>query len=131
MVTSPEDAELVALRIGHHDPRRVTLPDVDPGSAELKQPRYLDQLIIGPEIQMQPVLAALVVRDTDEAETRIRAAGRRDRDHVVVTEHHFVPERLEPELGQPVRVVTVEENSNPSQTHARSIPPVPVGDTFS
>ena len=65
-VRAAEDAELVAFRVGEHDPRHVTLADVDSGGAVLEQPGDLGGLIVGAEVEMQSVLGRLVTGGAEE-----------------------------------------------------------------
>ena len=58
-----ENAELVAFGVGQHDPRHVALLDVGMSGAEAQQAGDLYGLIIWLEIEMQPVLVPLGVRD--------------------------------------------------------------------
>src|SRR4051812_42496545 len=53
-----EHAELVALGVGEDDPgRRAVLTDVGAGGAERHQPIDLGILVVGAEVEVQPVLS--------------------------------------------------------------------------
>src|SRR4051812_48805083 len=55
-----QDAELVALRIGHDHPGDlITLTDVGTAGAERLEPRHLGGLVVRPEVEVQPVLPGL------------------------------------------------------------------------
>src|ERR1017187_3587783 len=99
----PQHIELVAIGVGHHDPADVPLPDIDPAGAECFQPGDLGRLVGGPKVQMQPVLADLVLTDFQEqqvgSDTIFRASGGRLQDHLV-----FLVGRTAPaERGLPER----------------------------
>src|SRR5205823_12237863 len=66
-----QHAELVALRVGKHDPGRGgALSDVDMAGAHVDQPLHLRVLVVRCEVQVQPVLAVLGIRYRDEGELR-------------------------------------------------------------
>src|SRR3954470_9518646 len=56
-------AELVAVRVGHDDPGLLTLADVDPAPAERLEPGHLGRLVGRPQVEVQPVLPRLQLRD--------------------------------------------------------------------
>src|SRR5207248_10608510 len=58
----PEHAELIALRIGEHDPRLLTLSHVRSRRAECKQPLDLGVSVIWPEVEGQAILDRLRLR---------------------------------------------------------------------
>jgi Transposase IS116/IS110/IS902 family len=68
LLTSPslQHAELVALRIRKHHPGHRSLPDVDATSTCSKESVDLGLLVVGPEVQVQPVLGLLRLRDLDK-----------------------------------------------------------------
>jgi hypothetical protein len=47
-----KDAELVALRIGEHDPRLLPLTDVRRSGTQRQQTVYLDRLVIRAEVRV-------------------------------------------------------------------------------
>jgi hypothetical protein len=54
-----KDAELVALRIGKHDPRLLSLTDVRPAGTQLQQTVYLGRLVIRAEARCRRFLVSL------------------------------------------------------------------------
>jgi len=59
-----QDTELVALRVGHDDPALVThLTDVGSASPQGLEPSHLGVAVIRSQIEMEPVLDPLGVRD--------------------------------------------------------------------
>ena len=107
-------AELVALRVGHHNPRTVvTSADIDAGGPQLFQPGDLSILLNWSEIEVQPILARLRFRHLDEQQighhTVLPTAMRR-LDHplgiLVPTDHPT--ERRCPEPGCPFRFVGID-----------------------
>lgn len=67
--SSPEDAELVAFRVGEDHPGLVSLTDVDPRRSQSDQAFNLGLLIIGTKIEMQPILHCLGIADGQKQQT--------------------------------------------------------------
>src|ERR1700732_3297339 len=72
--TRLQDAELVALGVRHHDPTHVPLSDVDVARAQAAEPLRLGRLVIGPQIEMDPVLDRLRLGDLEKQDVRKIAA---------------------------------------------------------
>jgi len=68
--TGAEYAELVAFGIRKDDPWLLTLTYVNTRSSEGEHPLHLTILIIGPKIQMEPVLRSLRLRNGDKEQSR-------------------------------------------------------------
>src|SRR5689334_2322477 len=114
-----EDAELVALGVGQHDPGHVvTLAHVDVPGTHVDQPLDLGVAIVRIEVDVQPVLAELRVVDLHEHELRVGLAGRRDDNLLRVLEGDVVVEHLSPPAPQPPRVEGVDDDGMPPAPHA-------------
>src|SRR5690349_20570755 len=114
-----EDAELVALRVGQHDPRHVVaLTHVDVPGSHVDQPLDLRVAVVRIEVDVQPVLAEFRVVDLHEHEHRVDLAGRRDDDLFLVLEGDVVVEHLGPPAPQPPRVEGVDDDGMPPAPHA-------------
>jgi hypothetical protein len=61
-----QNAELIALRVRHDDPRLVTLTDVDTLGTMSLTASHLGGLVIRPEVEMQPAFDFLALGDPDE-----------------------------------------------------------------
>ncbi len=57
--TRAEHAELVSFWIGENDPRPLTLSNVDLRSAQREQAIDLKVLVVGAEVEVEPVLDRL------------------------------------------------------------------------
>lgn len=62
-----QHVEVIAIRVPHHDPVHIwTLSHVRALSAERLKPGDLRRLILGPKIQVQPVLVSGLFRHAKE-----------------------------------------------------------------
>jgi hypothetical protein len=100
------------------------LSDVGAGAAEPEQALDLGGLIVGPHVEVHPVLHGLVLRHPEEEEVRrdtvLGAAGRRlDHDLVGFLMGTPPPECLLPERSQPLGVGRVDTHALPSDAHGR------------
>ena len=63
-----QHAEFVVLRVGHHHPRGVSLPDVDASSAETFQSLELSLLVVRTTTEVNSVLAGLLALGRRQAQ---------------------------------------------------------------
>ena len=115
--TRSEHTELVALRIGEHDPRLLALSDVRSRRAERKQPLDLDVSVVWPEVEVQPILDRLRLRDLDEEESRqaIRSGSNLELVGIVVDDHPA--ERLPPPPPEAARMPCIDDCLFPLEAH--------------
>jgi hypothetical protein len=71
-----KDAELVALRIGKHDPRLRSLTDIRPPGTQLQQPVHLGRLVTGTEVRMYPPSMPPPRAGTGKRRNTSRTAGK-------------------------------------------------------
>jgi hypothetical protein len=100
----PEYAELIALRIGEHNPRLLALSHVCSRRAQRKQPFDLNVSVVWPEVEVQAILDHLRLRDGDEEESRqtIRRGSNLELVGVVVDDDPA--ERLPPPSPEAARI---------------------------
>lgn len=65
-----EDTEFVIFRVCQHNPRLITLADVDTLCPMSQQPSHLGVLVIRPEVEMEPALGFLGLVKPDEVQPR-------------------------------------------------------------
>ena len=84
-----KDAELVPLGIAQNDPRLLSLADIGAGSAKVEEASHLSVPVVGPEVEVQPVLERLRFRDASEQEARqpVRRGPNLELLRVVVDHH--------------------------------------------
>src|SRR5215208_2578729 len=112
-----QDAEFVALRVGQHHPRLLTLADVDMLRAQSDYPIDLGLLVVGTEVQMDAVLDDLVVGHCDKQPVGT-GAGRSFEDDIAVLVDIGTPaQHLCPPSTESVRVVGVDADLLERQTH--------------
>ena len=103
-----QHTELVAIRIGHHDPADLALADVDAGRPEGDEPVDLRLLVAvdgRSEVEVQPVLPGLR-RHRRPAPGDLRTAVRRaDRGLLVLVPDQRPAQRLAPEVPDLLRAV--------------------------
>ena len=121
--SAAEDAELVALRVRQHDPRGVTLSDVDASCAVSDQPSYFGVLVIGPEVEVESALGLLGLIEADEVQSRRAVRLRADLELVSRGVDHDPPQRVGPPLPQGDRVVRVDDDLFPCQAHEANLIP--------
>jgi hypothetical protein len=121
--TRGQDAELVALGVREHHPGDVVaLTDVDPLGAETDQTLDLSGLIRRPEVEVEPVLADLLVRHLHEQDVR-RNVDRRvtlrrlDRPLGVALVGDRPAQDLRPEPGEPFAIVAVDDDALDPDVH--------------
>ncbi len=115
---SGEHAEFVALRVGEHHPALVVaLPDVHPGRAEAQETLDFGLLIVGVEIDVQPVLDRLGLGHRDEHQSRVGVVVLGHGDLRLHLEDDVVAQNLGPPPRQPVDVVRVDHDRIPTARH--------------
>jgi hypothetical protein len=78
-----QDAELVALGVGQYHPGLLTgLPNVHSAAPEPKNPLDLSFLVVWPQVDVQPILCALLVAPEAEEQPWMRV--------FVFGYHHFI-----------------------------------------
>ncbi len=80
--TYSKNAELVSLRIGENDPRPLALSNVDSNSAQREQTIDFIIPIVGAEVEVQPVLYRLCLRNPNEQKSGKLVRGRPDLHYV-------------------------------------------------
>ena len=107
-VVSAEDAEFVALGVGEDDPGFVPgLAHVDTAGSEIEEAGHLGGLIIGTEIEVEPVLHDLLftVDADDDARQTIGRLPDLDLRVVLVDDHPAErPSLTAPERGRVGRI---------------------------
>ncbi len=113
-----EYTELIALGIGEHDPRRpLALSDVRSRGAERKQPFDLNVSVVWPEVEVQPILDRLRLRDGDEEESRQTIRSGSNLELVGVVVEDYPAERLPPPPPEAARVPCIDDCLLPREAH--------------
>src|SRR4051812_49254615 len=112
-----EHAELIALRIGEHDPRMVALSQVRPRRAECKQPLDFDVSVVWPEVEVQAILDRLRLRDGGEEEPRQTIRGGSNLELVGVVADDDPTERLPPPPSEAARIACIDDRLLPLEAH--------------
>ena len=112
-----EYTELIAFGIGEHNPRPLALSDVRSRGAERKQPFDLNVSVVWPEVEVQPILDRLRLRDGEEEESRqtIRSGSNLELVGVVVDD--YPAERLPPPPPEAARVPCIDDCLLPLEAH--------------
>src|SRR3954447_20041285 len=117
LLARPQHTELVAVRIGHHDPADVALTDVDAPCPEGDQAVDL-LLLVGVgrwgEVEVQSVLAGLGPERRTAPRDLGAALGRLDRGLLVLVPHQRPAECLAPEVAHLLRAVARESAEKPA-----------------
>src|SRR5690606_25910931 len=119
-VSGAEDAELVALGIGEHDPRLVAgLPDVGVPGTQRQEALDLRFLVVRAKIDVQPVLAGLLVRRDSEQQARLAVGRGTDLEFLVGLVHDHPAQRLLPPAAERDRAGGVDDELLPLHSHGR------------
>ena len=112
-----EYAELVSLRVGENNPRLLALPDVRSRGAKRNQPFDLNVSVVWPEVEVQPILDRLRLRDGDEEESRqtIHSGSNLELVGVVVDDHPA--ERFPPPPPEAARISCTDDCLFPLEAH--------------
>jgi hypothetical protein len=113
-----EDTELIALGIGQHNPRLLALPDVRSRGPQRKQPFDLNVSVVWPEVEVQPILHRLRVRDRDEEEPGQTISSRSDLELVWVVIDNHPAQRLPPPTAEGAWVSRIHDRLLPLEAHA-------------
>jgi hypothetical protein len=116
-----KDAELVTFRVGQDDPCLDALADIGPRGAEGEEPLDLCVLVVGTEVEVQPVLARLALRHRDEEKPRKAVFVRSDLELVGLVVDHYPAERFLPPAAKRHWIFRVNVNLLPFKTHVLSI----------
>src|SRR5450631_3717275 len=114
--TGTQHAELVVLRVGHHHPGHVALADVNGPRTEGDEPRDLGVLIVGGQIQVDPVLHRFSLRNLLEEHVWTHTT-RFDPVLAVFRTVQFESERLAPEGGDQEGVAAIDDDALPAKGH--------------
>ena len=116
-----DDAELVAFGVGKHDMRFVlALTDVDVAGTELDQPSNRVHLVIdgrSRQIEMDAVLASLLVGDQQEADPESVAIRRHELDRIMGRVRCLPVQGTGPEARETERIVCVEAEGDEPRRH--------------
>jgi hypothetical protein len=96
----PENAELVAFRVSEHDPRRFSLPNIGSRGAKHEKSFDLQISVVGPEVEVKPVLGLLPVGDMGEQEPGKAICGWSDLELVRVIVDDNPPESFSPPVPE-------------------------------
>lgn len=113
-----EDAELIALRIVQHNPGLLALPDVRSRGPQRKQPFDLNVSVVWPEVEVQPILHRLRLRDRDEEEPRQTIRSRSDLELVWVIVDNHPAQRVTPPPAEGAWVTRIHDRLLPLEAHA-------------
>ena len=117
-----QDAELVALRVGQHDPGNDTLTDVDASCAEVDESLDLELLIVRSKVEMKPVLGRrLGGTDWQEDDPREVFRFRLDLELVRIIVDDGPSERSRPPSTERNWVNGVDDHLLPSKAHLRTL----------
>jgi len=116
-----QDAELVALRIGQHHPRNLTLPDIDTRRAEGDQSIDLCLLVIRTQVKVEAVLNHLGRFDGYEQDPRQPIDLWLDLEHRWAIIDHHPPQRLAPPATKCHRVMRSDDDLFPLETHGPTL----------
>jgi hypothetical protein len=104
-------AELVALGVGHRNPGdAVALADVDPPSTQSLEPLDLVGDVVDAQVEVDPCLAVLGLRNALQDHRRIRPFGRQQQAVLLAAPDDSVAERLRPERGQSFGIGAVDDD---------------------
>jgi hypothetical protein len=121
VVARPDQAELVAFGVGEHDVALVgRLPDVDVPTAQLDQPGGRISLTVdrgGRQVEVDPVLAGLPLRDGLEEDPEFGAIGRHQAQLTVGCFVERPVQRLGSEPRETGRIVRVEAQGDQPRRH--------------
>jgi hypothetical protein len=123
----PEYAELVAFRISKHNPRLLSLPDVHSRRAEHEQSFDLHISVVGPEVEVKPVLGLLTLGNTSEQKAGKAIRGWSDLELVRVVVDDNPPESFSPPVPQYDRVPCIHNRLLPLETHDAIVETDPSG----
>ena len=115
--TSPQDAELVSLRVSQHNPRDVALPDIYARGAEVEQSPDLEGLIRRTKVQVQAILVHAFIRHRDEENPGRYVSGRTDLELGVLIARDDPIQRLGPPLPECTGIMRVDDYLLPRKTH--------------
>jgi hypothetical protein len=119
-----EHTELVAVRVGHHDPACVSaLAHVDAAGTGRFKPGHFTCLIPGPQIQVEAVLALLLLGDAQEQQVRndpVLGAGgwRLQNDLIGLFVRAAPPQGRLPEARKPRRIDRLNAEALNAEVHA-------------
>jgi hypothetical protein len=113
----PEYAELVTFRVGEHDPRLLSLPNVRSRGAKHQKSFDLHISVVGPEVEMKPVLRLLALGDGNEQEARKAIRGWSDLELVRVVVDDHPPESVSPPAPKYKRVSCIDNRLLPLEGH--------------
>ena len=116
-----KDAELVALRIGEHDPRLLPLTDVHPVGTQRQQAVHLGRLVIRAEVQVQTVLGYLRVTYRHEDQAWKSVGSGPDFVLVVGLERHHPAQSVGPPPSQCGRLCRVHNDLLPFKAHGTNL----------
>jgi hypothetical protein len=115
--------ELIALGIGEHNPRPLALSDVRSRGAERKQPLDLNVSVVWPEVEVQPILNRLRLREGDEEESRQTIRSGSNLELVGVVADDYPAERLLPPPPEAARIPCIDDCLLPLEAHEAIVEP--------
>jgi hypothetical protein len=110
-------AELVAFRVSEHDPRLLSLPNICSRGAKHEKAFDLQILVVGPEVEVKPVLGLLTVGDMGEQEPGKAICGWSDLELVRVVVDDHPPEGFSPPVPEYHRVPCIDNRLLPFEAH--------------
>lgn len=116
-----EDTELVTFGVGQHNPRLITLANINTLRAMSHQTSHLGVLVIRPEVEMQSALNLLALIKPDEVQPRQAIRFRADLELLIRGVDHDPPKSLGPPLPQGHRIYRVNNYLFPFQGHQPSL----------
>src|SRR5437660_3618787 len=112
-----EDAELIALGIGQHNPRLLALSHVRSRGPERKQPFDLNVPVLWPEVEVQPILRRLQLRNGHEEESRKTISRGSNLELVGVGVDNHPAQRVPPPTAEGAWVPRIHDRLLPFEAH--------------
>ena len=112
-----EEAELVALRVGEHDPKLFALADIHAVSSHSQEAVDFSGLVVRVEIQMQAALGDLGVKHRHKGQAWQPVRSGPDRVLVLGLSHDRPAESVRPPSPQHNGVRRVDDDVLPLKTH--------------